>query len=48
MRADLLDEEAVRLYKEAGGRNICLGVESSHPGGMGSATIICFRPPYFP
>ncbi len=31
MRADLLDEEAVRLYKEAGGRNICLGVESGHP-----------------
>lgn len=31
VRADLLDEETVKLYVEAGGRNICLGVESGHP-----------------
>lgn len=31
MRADLLDEEMLELYEQAGGQNICLGVESGHP-----------------
>lgn len=31
MRANLIDEEMVQLYAEAGGQNICLGVESGHP-----------------
>lgn len=31
MRADLIDEETVKLYKSAGGRNICLGVENGNP-----------------
>jgi len=32
MRANLLDEEMIQLYKAAGGKSICLGVESGHPG----------------
>ncbi len=31
MRADLIDDEMLRLYVSAGGTNICLGVESGHP-----------------
>ncbi len=31
LRADGVDEELVRLYKAAGGVNICLGVESGDP-----------------
>jgi radical SAM superfamily enzyme YgiQ (UPF0313 family) len=31
MRADLIDDEMINLYKAAGGRNVCLGVESGHP-----------------
>lgn len=31
VRANLIDEEMIRLYKEAGGQNICLGTESGHP-----------------
>jgi len=31
VRADLLDEEMVRLYVRAGGLNICLGTESGDP-----------------
>lgn len=31
MRADLIDEEMLDLYVSAGGKNICLGVESAHP-----------------
>jgi anaerobic magnesium-protoporphyrin IX monomethyl ester cyclase len=31
MRANLLDEEMLRLYVAAGGKNICLGAESGHP-----------------
>ena len=31
VRADLIDEEMLQLYVEAGGLNICLGTESGHP-----------------
>lgn len=31
VRADLLDEEMIRLYLGAGGNNLCLGTESAHP-----------------
>ena len=31
VRADLLDEEMLKLYLKAGGRNICVGTESGHP-----------------
>jgi len=31
LRANLIDEELIQLYKEAGGMNICLGVESGDP-----------------
>lgn len=31
VRANLIDEELIRLYAEAGGTNICIGVESTHP-----------------
>lgn len=31
MRANLIDEEMLQLYVAAGGKNICLGVESGHP-----------------
>jgi radical SAM superfamily enzyme YgiQ (UPF0313 family) len=31
MRANLIDEEMIQLYVDAGGINICLGVESGHP-----------------
>lgn len=31
MRANLIDEEMIQLYKLAGGQNICLGVESGCP-----------------
>jgi len=31
MRANLIDEEMLQLYVDAGGTNICLGVESGHP-----------------
>jgi anaerobic magnesium-protoporphyrin IX monomethyl ester cyclase len=31
MRANLIDEEMIQLYVAAGGRNVCLGVESGHP-----------------
>jgi anaerobic magnesium-protoporphyrin IX monomethyl ester cyclase len=31
VRANLLDEEMIRLYVEAGGRNLCVGTESGHP-----------------
>lgn len=31
VRANLIDEEMIQLYVAAGGRNICLGVESGHP-----------------
>ena len=31
MRADQIDDEMIQLYKAAGGRDICIGVESGHP-----------------
>lgn len=31
VRADLIDEEMLKLYVKAGGQNICLGVESGNP-----------------
>ena len=31
VRADLLDEEMLKLYLKAGGRNICVGAESGYP-----------------
>jgi radical SAM superfamily enzyme YgiQ (UPF0313 family) len=31
VRANLIDEEMIQLYIAAGGRNICLGVETGHP-----------------
>ncbi len=31
VRADLIDEEMIELYKAAGGINICLGVDAGHP-----------------
>lgn len=31
MRANLIDEEMIQLYADAGGLNVCLGVESGHP-----------------
>ncbi|MFH0798729.1 MAG: radical SAM protein [Pseudomonadota bacterium] len=37
VRADLVDEEMIGLYKKAGGRNICLGVESGNQEVFNSA-----------
>ncbi len=31
VRANLIDEEMIQLYLSAGGKNICMGVESGHP-----------------
>jgi len=30
-RADAIDDDMMRLYKDVGGTNVCLGVESGHP-----------------
>lgn len=32
MRANLIDEEMIQVYKAAGGQNVCLGIESGHHG----------------